>query len=73
MKRYPHYGEQGFHAEYWNLCETPHTEEGARRKLCALHEIRTHRAEYNAFTGGHISKRHNRMLNQYRAFCAMEV
>lgn len=48
MKRYPHYGEQGFNMEYWYLCETPRTAEGARRQLCALHELRTHRAEYNA-------------------------
>lgn len=73
MKHYPHYGEQGFYMEYWFLLETPHTAEDARRQLCALHEIRTNRAEYNSFTGGHISKRHNRLLKQYRAFCAMEV
>lgn len=72
MKNYPHYGEKGFHTEYWFLLETPLTAEDARRQLCALHELKTHRVEYNAFTVGNVSKRHNRLLKQYRAFCAME-
>lgn len=73
-KRYPKYGQPGFHVEYCFLCELPKTAEEAYRQLHALGELaRNGPHSKNGFSPVlKMSKRRIRVLRTYWALYRKE-